>query len=58
MNKWILALVGMCGLLTGCNYSVIMNATHGQASDLVDETDTASPDISPTVTIPMAPTIP
>ena len=57
MKKWML-MCGMCAFLSGCNYSVIMNATHGQASDLVDETDTASPDVSPTVTIPMAPVIP
>ena len=40
---------------SGCTYSIIMNHTEGSATDLVDETQDASPDISPTVTLPLAP---
>lgn len=38
-----------------CTYSIIMNHTEGQASDVVDENQTVSPDIRPTVTIPLKP---
>jgi hypothetical protein len=35
-------------LIVGCNYSIIMNHTEGQASDMVDETSsaTANPNVS------------
>lgn len=55
--KWFKYLY--CGILflcnSGCTYSIIMNHTEGTASDMVDETQDASPTISPTVTVPLAP---
>ena len=39
----------LCFFILGCNYSVIMTATHGTASDVVDETDTNSPTIDASV---------
>ena len=39
--KYIAALV----LLSACTYSIVMNHTQGEASDLVDETQGASPTI-------------
>lgn len=38
--------------LTSCSYNISMVHTEGQASDVIDETTTQTPDISPTLTIP------
>lgn len=38
--------------LSSCNYSVIMNATHGQATDSVDAETRTDADISPQLEIP------
>jgi len=40
-------------VLTGCTYAINMVHVEGPASDLIDENQTASPDISPTVNIPI-----
>lgn len=40
-------------LLCGCTYSVVMNHTEGTASDLVDETQDASPDVKTDLSIPL-----
>jgi len=42
-------------LLTGCTYSINMVHTQGQADDVVDENQTARPNISPTLTVPLTP---
>lgn len=39
-------------LLTGCTYSINMVHTQGQASDVVDETQSNQPDIKPVLEIP------
>jgi len=39
-------------ILVGCTYSINMVHTQGQASDVVDETQSTEPDISPNITIP------
>ena len=39
--------------LTGCTYSINMVHTEGSASDVVDETQTSDPTISPTLKIPV-----
>jgi len=45
----------LCSLLfTGCTYSINMVHTEGQASDVVDETQTPSTTVSPNVNIPAA----
>lgn len=49
MNK--LLLISLLAL-TSCTYSITMVHTEGQATDVVDETATNSPDVSPTVSIP------
>lgn len=41
-------------LLTGCVYSINMVHSEGTATDLIDENQTASPDISPTIALPLA----
>lgn len=38
-------------LLTSCTYSINQIHTKGTASDVVDETQDASPNVSPTVTL-------
>ncbi len=42
-------------ILSACTYSITMVHTEGTASDVVDETATNTPNVSPTVTIPMVP---
>ena len=44
--------VGLTLMLCGCTMSMSNISTHGQASDVVDEQQEASPDISPTLSIP------
>ncbi len=39
-------------ILTACTYTITMVHTEGQADDVVDETSTNSPDVSPEVVIP------
>lgn len=58
MMKTILKIMfvfSTCMLMNSCNYSVIMNATHGHASDVVDETDNATADVSPNIEVPTIP---
>lgn len=45
-------LMSMC--LTSCSYSITMMHSEG-STDTLDEAQTTSPDVSPTVTIPMTP---
>lgn len=49
MKSLILAILV---ILCACTYSVNLVHTQGEASDVVDETQTAQPDIKPTLTIP------
>ncbi len=49
----MLNLIVFLMLLTGCAYSINMIHSEGTSSDLIDENETASPDISPTVTLPL-----
>lgn len=37
-----------------CTYSVVMTTKHGAGSDVVEDTDTASPTVSPNINIPLA----
>lgn len=39
-------------ILCGCTLSMSNISTHGQASDVLDEQQEASPDISPTLSLP------
>jgi len=41
--------------LSGCTLSFTNISTHGTATDLVDEEQTASPDVKSDLTIPMIP---
>ena len=50
--RWI--TVGLLAFAS-CTYSVIMNHTSGVASDLVDENQSASPDIKTDLNVPKMP---
>ena len=40
-------------ILSGCTYSINMLHTKGSASDLIDENQSASPDVSPVLKVPL-----
>lgn len=41
-------------LFSGCTYSINMVDTHGEAADVVDETETVDPEFNPTLSLPGA----
>ncbi len=47
MNKLILTLFPVLFILSGCAISMIMVNTSGQATDVVDESQTTKTDVSP-----------
>ena len=49
----IILLIAFCLILNGCTYSITMVHTEGQASDVVDETQTNTPDVKTDMNIPM-----
>lgn len=42
-------------LASACTYSINMIHSEGSASDMVDENQTATPNVSPSVTLPVVP---
>ena len=48
-----LVIAIFCCILSSCTVSIIMNHTEGQASDMVDTEQSASPDVKATATIPL-----
>lgn len=52
MKKFVYLMMSL--FLTSCTYSVSMQHSVG-STDTVDEQQTASPDVSPTVNVPVAP---
>lgn len=44
--------LAMLSVLFGCTYSITQVHTEGQASDVVDDTQTNDADVSPTLSIP------
>ncbi len=52
--KRLLAL-GACLFMTSCTQTITMAHTSGSAEDLIDETTTSTPTVSPTVTVPLTP---
>lgn len=46
-------LISVAFLLTGCTYSVNLIHSNGVASDVVDENQSAQPNISPTLSVPL-----
>lgn len=49
-----ITLISIFAFLSSCTYSITMVHTEGQASDVVDETQTPSTTLTPTVSIPAA----
>jgi hypothetical protein len=41
--------------LSACTYSITMVHTEGEASDVVDENQSAHPNISPDISLPITP---
>lgn len=50
MKNYFLLLV--CFLMTACTYTITMVHTEGSAEDVVDETSTNTPTVSPTISNP------
>lgn len=48
-------LISLSAFLCSCTYSITMVHTEGQATDVVDEQQTPSTKVSPTLTIPVKP---
>lgn len=60
MKKLFLAIMVYIGILfipllfNSCSFNVSMAHTEGTATDVIDDTASNTPDISPTVTIPVS----
>lgn len=50
----LIAALGLI-LLVGCTYNVSMSHTSGGSTDTIDDTATNTPNVSPTVSIPLKP---
>ena len=48
-------LISLICLLSSCTYNVSMAHTEGTADDVIDDTASNTPNVSPTVTIPLTP---
>jgi hypothetical protein len=48
----IVLIISLLFLLSGCTYSVTLAHTEGQATDLIDQEQTAQPDVKADLTIP------
>lgn len=55
MKNILFLLIACAFLCQGCNYSMTMVHTQGQAEDVVDDTATNTPStqVTPTITLPM-----
>jgi hypothetical protein len=52
MKMKLISLACFC-TLTACTYNISMAHTEGTATDVIDDTQSNTPDIKPTLTIPM-----
>ncbi len=48
----LILIISLCFILSGCTYSVTLAHTEGQTTDLIDESQTAQPDVKANLTIP------
>lgn len=53
--KRLISLVILPLVLVGCTLSFVNISTHGTATDVVDEDQDASPNVSPVIKIPLTP---
>lgn len=52
----ITAMLTMMTFMTACTFNVSMAHTSGIADDVIDDTASNTPNVSPTITIPVSPT--
>ncbi len=50
-----ICLFFICILLSGCSYNISMAHTSGIADDVIDDTASNTPNVSPTINIPVTP---
>lgn len=53
--KKMISAAAVSLLLNGCTLSFQNVSTHGTATDLIDETQTNTPDVSPNIEVPIQP---
>ncbi len=51
----IITILALCLAMTGCTYTITMVHTEGEASDVVDETSTATPSTDVSVPVSLTP---
>lgn len=51
----ITAILTMVTCMTSCTYNVSMAHTSGTAQDVIDDTASNTPNVSPVVTVPLTP---
>lgn len=57
MKKFVLGAIASLVLAlttTACTYNVSMAHTQGQADDVIDDTASNTPNVSPTITVPVS----
>ena len=57
MNSFVLKLLSLVMLatcMTSCTYNVSMAHTQGTADDVIDDTASNTPNVSPTITVPVS----
>ena len=52
ISSCVWLLLGLAITLTSCNITLQNTMTSGEASDVVDDTDNASPTVSPDISVP------
>lgn len=57
MKRFVLLtfMLSMLTFVTSCTYNVSMAHTQGTADDVIDDTASNTPNVSPTVTVPLTP---
>lgn len=51
----LICLFFILTILESCTYNISMAHTSGTATDVIDDTASNTPNVSPTVTVPMTP---
>lgn len=56
MKSFVLNLLtlSMLSCMTACTYNVSMAHTEGVADDVIDDTASNTPNVSPTITVPVS----
>ena len=49
-----ICLFFICILLSGCSYNISMAHTSGGSTDTIDDTASNTPNVSPTITVPVS----